>query len=113
MFNEDKMNFYRYMKKTKNFGRECVVGYNAVIQAHIIFPLDMEKDFATHIKLLADHYHGLTPQPTVLCRTLADPARAACSGPVLIWPRALQWPRMGLPHEFHVVKIIYANCLFF
>ena len=41
----------------------------------------------------------------------AGPARAARTVPVPIWPRALQWPRMGLPHELHVVQTIYAkNC---
>ena len=34
-------------------------------------------------------------QPTMLCRDHAGPARAACTGPVPIWPRALQWPCMG------------------
>ena len=52
-------------------------------------------------------------QPTMLRRTHAGPARDAHAGPLPIWPRALQWPRMGLPHEFRVVKIIYATCSFF
>ena len=40
-------------------------------------------------------------QPTMLCRAHAGPARAARTGPVPIWLRALQWSRMGLPHEFY------------
>ena len=34
-------------------------------------------------------------QPTMLCRAHAGPARAARTEPVPIWPRALQWSRMG------------------
>ena len=45
----------------------------------------------------------------MLCRAHAGPARAARTVTVLIWPRALQWPRMNLPHEFHVVQTIYAK----
>ena len=45
----------------------------------------------------------------MLCGAHAGPARAARTVPVPIWPRALQWPRMGLPHEFHVVQTIYAK----
>ena len=52
-------------------------------------------------------------QPTMLCRAHTGPARAARTGPVLIWPRALQWPRMGLPHECHNFQTVYSNCSFF
>ena len=48
----------------------------------------------------------------MLCRpnnAMQGPTRAAHTVPVPIWPRALQWPRMGLPHEFHVVQTIYAK----
>ena len=50
-----------------------------------------------------------SPQPTMLCRAHVGPARATRTVPVPIWPRVLQWPRMGLPHEFHVVQTIYAK----
>ena len=45
----------------------------------------------------------------MLCRAHAGPAKAAHTVPVPIWLRALQWPRMGLPHEFHVVQTIYVK----
>ena len=54
-----------------------------------------------------------TPQPTMLCRAHASPTRAARTGPVPIWPRALQWPRMGVPHEFHNIQTLHSNCSFF
>ena len=54
------MTLHRYMKKTKNFEPECAIGYGAAPQVQIIFSLDMEKDLAAHVKLLANHYHGLT-----------------------------------------------------
>ena len=53
-----------------------------------------------------------TAQPTMLCRAHAGPTRAARTVTVPIWLRALQWPRMGLPHEFHVIQTIYAKCSF-
>ena len=40
------------------------------------------------------------------------PARGVRTVPVPIWPRALQYPGMGLPHEFHVVQTIYAKNFF-
>ena len=52
-------------------------------------------------------------QPTMLCRAHAGPARAARTGPISIWPRALQWSRMGLPHEFHNFQTVYSNSSFF
>ena len=48
----------------------------------------------------------------MLCRPHGGPSRAARTVPVPIWPRALQWPRMGLPREFDVVQTIYAKCFF-
>ena len=70
--------------------------------------------------VVSGHWHfiqglkgGVSAQPTMLYRVHAGPARAARTGPVPIWPRALQWPRMGLPHEFHMVQSIYANFSFF
>ena len=45
----------------------------------------------------------------MLCRAHASLANAARTVPVPIWPRVLQWLHMGLPHEFHVVQIIYAK----
>ena len=46
----------------------------------------------------------------MLCRAHSGPARAARTVPVPIWQRALQWPCMGLPHEFHEVQTVYAKC---
>ena len=38
------------------------------------------------------------------------PARAARTRPVPIWPRTLQRPLRDLPHEFHIVRAIFAYC---
>ena len=68
MFSLDKMTLHRYIKKAKECGPECAVGYNAVSQAQSIFPPYMEKDLAAHIQQLADQYHGLT---LAKCKELA------------------------------------------
>ena len=53
--------------------------------------------------------HQAPPQPTMLCRAHAGPARAVRTVPIPIWPRALQWPCTGSPYKFHMVQTIYAK----
>ena len=72
-----------------------------------LLDLSLKKSFKTTLES-----HNTT-QPTMLCRGHAGPARAARTVTVPIWPRALQWPRMGLPHKFYVIQTIYAKCSFF
>ena len=60
---------YQYLNKSKKYGPECAFVYGTVSQAHTIFLLDMVKHLAVHIKLLANHYHGLT---NVNCKELAN-----------------------------------------
>ena len=66
-FQVDRMTLKRYMtKRAKN--PDAVTGYQAVAMRKAVFPPEMEQDLASHIKLLADMFHGLSVQK---CCTLA------------------------------------------
>jgi hypothetical protein len=66
-YNVDRMTLKRYITK-RAANPEAVTGYQAVAVNKAVFPSEMEKDLANHIKLLADMFHGLSIQK---CRTLA------------------------------------------
>lgn len=38
----------------------CTIGYSAISQRHLVFIPLMEEDLATHVKALADQFHGLS-----------------------------------------------------
>ena len=66
-YNINRMTLTRYIKKIQT-NPDALFGYNAISNAQTIFPSEMEHDLASHIKILADMFHGLS---TAKCRVLA------------------------------------------
>ena len=60
-FHVDRMTLKRFIQK-RNQSADAIVGYKAVAQKQSIFPPNMEEDLASHVKLLADMFHGLSLQ---------------------------------------------------
>uniref|UniRef100_A0A4W6CZ35 Uncharacterized protein n=1 Tax=Lates calcarifer TaxID=8187 RepID=A0A4W6CZ35_LATCA len=66
--NIDRSTLRRYIKKSEE--KEVkMTGYMGTTEANRIFPLELEKELADHIKKLAEQFHGLTQKK---CRELAS-----------------------------------------
>ncbi|XP_018543368.2 LOW QUALITY PROTEIN: uncharacterized protein LOC108890839 [Lates calcarifer] len=66
--NIDRSTLQRYIKKSEE--KEVkMTGYMGTAEANRIFPLELEKELADHIKKLAEQFHGLTQKK---CRELAS-----------------------------------------
>ena len=65
-FRIDRMTLTRYIANSEQGVPH--LGYSAVSAARQVFTPQMERDLATHVKNLADQFHGLSPTK---CRELA------------------------------------------
>ncbi|GLD75025.1 uncharacterized protein AKAME5_002635800 [Lates japonicus] len=66
--NIDRSTLRRYIKKSEE--KEVkMTGYMGTAEANRIFPLELEKELADHIKKLSEQFHGLTQKK---CRELAS-----------------------------------------
>ena len=69
-FNIDRATLRRFILKSKGKANDEVqTGYSRLSACKRIFPLQMENDFAQHIKELSDRFHGLS---VTKCRALAN-----------------------------------------
>uniref|UniRef100_A0A4W6C0P6 Zgc:113274 n=1 Tax=Lates calcarifer TaxID=8187 RepID=A0A4W6C0P6_LATCA len=66
--NIDRSTLQRYIKKSEE-EEVKMTGYMGTAEANRIFPLELEKELADHIKKLAEQFHGLTQKK---CRELAS-----------------------------------------
>ena len=57
-----------FIESRKESSEQQVFGYAAISKRHSVFSCEMEKDFADHVKTLADQFHGLSLEK---CRALA------------------------------------------
>ena len=70
---------------------------------------DKLEDLYDGRKFQMHHIYNLDETLAQMRNNRGDPANNAMQdpcGPLPIWPRTLQWLRVGLPHEFRVVEII-------